>query len=248
MSGIADREKFLSASEALELAVEKIDTARHALDENRPRDAWDLLYWLSRYVLDQHFPTLETFKDRLTAVSDDAARFDFLGNTRTYESAHWAVAQWCLAMHALLRLHVNPNGTEGEREIAAARLFETPVFAMNTSLMLVSIRRERAKLFRDMPQQPQDGPVVEAGIPHWSENEVRLFATLSKHHPVLIHQNDFVEPSRQTAGPLLAVLREKGYTHRPQGERKGEGLTPKGVEEAARLAKQFPEIFSAGTL
>jgi len=244
-----DRDKFQSASEDVERAVEQIGNARYSLDEGRPRDAWALLLYAS-YVLDRHFSTLEKFRDRLAAVSDGVVRYYFLGKPQTYESAHWAIAEIYRLLFALFPLHVKKNGTEEEQEIAAARLFGAypDLLAIDPSLMKAKVRRERAKLFRDMPQQrPELEPVAESGI-HWSDNEVRLFATLWKRHPVLMPQIDFVEPSRQTAGPLLAVLREKGYTHRPEGPRKGEGLTPKGVEEAARLAKQFPEIFSAGTL
>jgi predicted transcriptional regulator len=67
----------------------------------------------------------------------------------------------------------------------------------------------------------------------------KLLEALLKEHPQTVFQYELAEAvclGRRTVGGLLARLRERGLTHRPEGERKGETLTAYGLEVARHIS------------
>lgn len=239
-----DRDKFLAASEAAESWASTIANARHYASKGEVKVAYGLLLelWTSN---PQHAVTLWNAADDLAAVSDPPIiRHHGMTGLRSYASAHAAIHD--ITETICLMLGDPSTITDvAELENAARRFFNEhrEALEIDESLLQARIQRERAKLLATKPAaQP-----TETGS-QWSPTEVRLFAILLNKHPGLVLQNDLVDVSRQTASPLLDRMRELGYTHRPKGERKGEGLTDKGVQIATQLATRFPEVFNAGVL
>ena len=79
--------------------------------------------------------------------------------------------------------------------------------------------------------------------PSLSENETKILLYLFEQDPILKGQSDIAagtDLARATVSACLRHLRLIGIVHRPDGERKGEGLTPKGKPIASRLAQIPP--------
>jgi hypothetical protein len=77
------------------------------------------------------------------------------------------------------------------------------------------------------------------GAIHPHGNDVAVMTALKKRHPQTMLQVEICEAtglSPNTVRDSLNKLRDAGYTHRPNGERKGETLTPAGLNSAQLLA------------
>ena len=62
-------------------------------------------------------------------------------------------------------------------------------------------------------------------------DELQILACLDKHHPVLMRQADIAADTlfaEKYTRECLGRLRDAGYTHRPNGDRKGETITKQG--------------------
>jgi hypothetical protein len=87
-----------------------------------------------------------------------------------------------------------------------------------------------------LPADPE-----QSDWPPVSDSDEKVLLYLLEQHPRLRHQADIAAGtglSSRTVGDCLKRLRGGGLTGRPEGERKGEGLTEKGMQLAAGLRER----------
>jgi DNA-binding MarR family transcriptional regulator len=78
---------------------------------------------------------------------------------------------------------------------------------------------------------------VATAVPSLTREDGQVLLYLLEMHPLLRLQPDIEQGARlahATVSDSLGRLRQAGYVHRPQGERKGSGLTDEGKKLAER--------------
>jgi hypothetical protein len=93
--------------------------------------------------------------------------------------------------------------------------------------------------------RPDDRTPPPESRPEWvTEAHERVLRYLLEMYPRLRQQEDIATSTglaRQTVKDALDALRERGYVHRPEGDRKGDGLTNQGKQLAEHL-KSLPPL------
>jgi hypothetical protein len=121
----------------------------------------------------------------------------------------------------------------GGRAALAARAYEQAAGASGAGGCAHPAEQPVAPTLPADPEQPDWPPV--------SDNDAKVLLYLLEEHPRLRQQADIAagtELSPRTAADCLKRLRGEGLTGRPEGERKGEGLTEKGMQLAAGLRER----------
>jgi DNA-binding MarR family transcriptional regulator len=120
-----------------------------------------------------------------------------------------------------------------------------PVFPSWADALVVVTEKGRAVL-ASRETSKCGGQLAELVLPPLTDNDARILVYLQERHPHLEEQEPIAAAlseavgavTRKTVGERLRRLEKLGLVHRPEGERKGFGLTTNGE----KVAKSLPNL------
>lgn len=246
---------FLIASEWLEFSPALISIIAECgsigADESIDAAYKDFERLNTSYV--EHGPAIESAIGSLASVSDGIERFD--GQKRisvrpehiipkVFSSAHelaLGIVRFALAEFFYPAVEIDDPHEQFERAkfLLTSWYRAIELTADEVGMIQGKIRRERAKLLEKLGNFADFAavPSVEE-TPPLTREDTSILRCMLKSHPQLMTLLDIEgesDVSRKTIGKRLEGLQVAGLVHRPNGPKKGAGLSERGKTIAERL-------------